>query len=199
VLRHAVYALYLVTLPFSCFGLLGACNSANPMLHLFLVDFEVENRSGEEITVTPLGVAGPAGSRFPLPIYTQARLAFPAVRTGGFRLAPGEVLRVRFDWDDINLSELVVSARDGTTRVLIADPAPESNQYHPPLRDRFVVPPLSTLRAPSPELLRVAAAARYDFTTPLMPVMVASPVVVMLLHRRLSAGRGAVAGEGRLS
>lgn len=51
--------------------------------------------------------------RGPLPVKTLMFLPLPALRGGGYRLAPGESVTARYDFDDINSSAIVVHADPG--------------------------------------------------------------------------------------
>jgi hypothetical protein len=83
--------------------------------------------------------------------------AVPAPRAGGYRLAPGESVTIRYDMDDINFSEIVVAAEPGRTLQLVTDPNPTANQYHAPARRHYVIDDLGRLE---PATVPVREAAR---------------------------------------
>ncbi len=126
----------------------------------FVADFTVENRTDTTVAVTPVGTVG-AGDRAPLPVKV---LAFPllpplpALRAGGYRLAPGEAVTIRYDMDDINFSEIVVAAGPDRVLQLVTDPNPTTNQYHGPLQRHYVIDDLARLE-PVPQPVREAAQA----------------------------------------
>ncbi len=124
----------------------------------FVTDFTVENRTGVAIVVTPVGTVGTAGSRAPLPVKMLAFPPLPALRSGGYRLAPGESVTIQYDMDDINFSEIVVTAEPGRTLQLVTDPAPTANQYHGPKQRHYVVDDLAQLE-PAPLPVQEAAQA----------------------------------------
>jgi hypothetical protein len=106
----------------------------------FVVDFVVENQTAETVWITPIGAVGDEGFRVPLPIQlTRTPLALPAFRYGDFRLLPGESVRILYDFDDVNFSEVVIRDSQGRWTQLIADPNPTVNRYHAPLQKRFVI------------------------------------------------------------
>jgi hypothetical protein len=124
----------------------------------FVSDFTIENRTSSAIVVTPVGTFG-AGSRAPLPVKMLVILPIPAFRGGDYPLAPGESVTVRYDTDDINLSEIVVVAEPDRMLQLVADPIPTANQYHGPRQRHYIIDDLARLGpAPPPvqEAVRVA-------------------------------------------
>src|SRR4051812_11394635 len=77
---------------------------------IFITDFVVENRTKKVILVTPVGTVGAEGIKAPLPVKLLAFPPLPALRCGTYRLVPGESVRIQYDMDDINFSEIVVEA-----------------------------------------------------------------------------------------
>jgi hypothetical protein len=124
----------------------------------YVTDFTVENRTDKAITVTPVGTFG-AGNRAPLPVKMLAFPPLPALRGGGFRLAPGESVRIPYDMDDINFSEIVVAAEPGPPLQLVTDPDPTANQYHGPLQRCYVIDDLARLEPAPPPVLEASRAA----------------------------------------
>jgi hypothetical protein len=144
-------------LPLGCVPVLFVVNMVNPMQTAFVTDIHVTNRLSEPITVTPVGTIGPEGRRAPLPIYVSRFPAIPSGDSGGFVVGPGQTREILYDWDDINLSEIVVRPPDGTSRQLVVDPEPTKNQYRQPTTKQFVIDDLSTL-VPVPESVAAATA-----------------------------------------
>ncbi len=127
----------------------------------FVARFSVENRTGEPIVVTPVGTAGTAGSRAPLPVLSLGFPSLPALRSGGFRLAPGESVSILYDMDDIRLSELVVAARPGQALPMVAGTTPAAGQDHgpDPRGRRYVIDDLTRLGPATSSVRRAALAA----------------------------------------
>ncbi|GEM_PF-2615214 len=123
----------------------------------FVTGFTIENRSGQFISVTPIGCVGPSGERAALPIVMFSFVPLPALRAGGFPLADGETVTIRYDMDDINFSEIVVEDGRGQQFQLVTDPTPTANQYHSPQQRLFVIGRLKDLDPVAPE---VAVAAK---------------------------------------
>jgi hypothetical protein len=124
----------------------------------FVSDFTVENRTDVTIVVTPVGTVGPAGIRAQLPVQMSALPLLPALRRSGYRLTPGESVTILYDMDDINFSEIVVTAGPGRTLQLVTDPTPTANQYHGPRQRHYVIDDLARLE-PAPLPVQEAAQA----------------------------------------
>jgi hypothetical protein len=124
----------------------------------FVTDFTIENRTDTAIVVTPVGTWG-AGNRAPLPVKMLAFPPLPAMRGGGYRLAPGESVTIQYDMDDINFSEIVVTAEPGRPLQLVTDPTPTANQYHGPLQQHYVIDDLARLEPAPPSVQEAAQAA----------------------------------------
>jgi len=110
----------------------------------FVTEFTVENRTDVAIVVTPVGTVGSPGAKSPLPVKLLAVFPLPALRCGGYRLAPGASVTIKYDMDDINFSEIVVET-PGRTLQLVTDPNPTSRQYHGPLKRHYEIDDLSQL------------------------------------------------------
>lgn len=124
----------------------------------FVTYFNVENRTGAAIVVTPVGTVGTAGFRSPLPVKLVSVLPLPAFQSGGYPLGPGESVTIHYDMDDINFSEIVVATEAGQTLQLVTDPTPTENQYHGPLQRHYVIEDLASLE-PAPLPVQEAARA----------------------------------------
>lgn len=125
----------------------------------FTVDFAVENRTGQPITVTPVGTVGRKGKRAPLPIVLAPRPAFPAYQRGGYSLEPGGSVRLFYDMDDINFSEIVVRDAHGPVGQVVVNPNPTVNQYRAPLERKFVIHDLVDLDPIPAPVLEAAQTA----------------------------------------
>ena len=152
----------------------------------FLTTFTVENRLDRPVFVTPLGASGPAGERHPLPVSHDLIIAVPSAARGGYEVPPGGAVAITYDWDDINLSEIVVEDRGGVVGCLIADPDPTVNQYRPPPADRYLI--RSDVLVPVPAAV-VSAARRgreYFWPATLLQVLLFAPWPVVVVLDRLS-------------
>ena len=129
-------------------GLLGSCAVLsvvtmpwNPMLLMFLEDFEVVNESGQRVTVTPIGPWDSTDEWSPLPQYTSEDApARPVSGSGAVTLAPGESRSIIYDWDDIAFRALLVQATDGDVFIIWTDAG--ETCCSPPARDSYAIPPL---------------------------------------------------------
>ena len=126
----------------------------------FIADFTIENRTGQAITVTPVGTVGKEGKRAPLPTVMGASLSLPAIRAGGFPLAPGRSLALLYDMDDINFSEIVIEDGQGRRYQFIVNPEPTTNQYHAPRERQFVIGDLQRLGRVEPGVAEAAQQAQ---------------------------------------
>jgi hypothetical protein len=127
----------------------------------FIDSFTIENRTRSTITVTPIGTRGPEGRKGYLPV-AIGWLPLPAlpVLRAEYRLEPGESVKVSYDMDDINFSEIVVNAGQGARLALVVDPDPITDQYHGPLQSTYVIDDLANLAAASPAVLAAADSAK---------------------------------------
>jgi hypothetical protein len=149
-----------VCLPACLMTALLMVNAVNPLATVFLTDFTVENQSGEPLKITPVGTIGKEGRRRTLPMSAFSNLDVPSLRDRSFPLAPGTHRRFTYDWDDIQISEILIVPRSGAARQLIIDPTPTERQYHLPKTNVFVVPQLDTLPIATPEVYRVLNRSR---------------------------------------
>jgi hypothetical protein len=159
---------------------------------VFVVSFTVENRTGQVISITPVGTVGKEGVKWPLPVKL---FAFPlaALRQGGFRLADGESMTIRYDMDDINFSEIVIADEHGRQFQLITDPDPTADQYHGPVQRHYMISELAILEPVSPPVQAAASrAAQRDarLLTVELTLLIGPWVVYAGLKRALRAGQG---------
>jgi hypothetical protein len=87
-------------------------------------------------------------------------LPLPAFRAGGFALADGDAVTIRYDMDDINFSEIIVTDDRNRQLQLITDPTPTTNQYHRPLQQSYVVGRPDELAPATPDVLAAAKRAQ---------------------------------------
>jgi hypothetical protein len=143
------------TSPFLLLCFFVLLSTVNPMLLLFITNFKVENQSGQDIWFTPIGTRGAEAQKGLMPIYLTAIPALPAVRIGNYYLKDGDTKKIKYDWDDVNFSEILIKAKNGQFYELIVDLEPTDNQYHPPKSKHFVIPELNTLCVARPNIIEV--------------------------------------------
>ncbi|WP_435011514.1 hypothetical protein P12x_002827 [Tundrisphaera lichenicola] len=166
--------LLVINVPFLMISVLIPAGMAFSMA--FVVDFAVENRTAEPIVVTPVGTVGQDGSRYALPVKSRFAPFLPAKQAGGFRLASGECITIRYDMDDINFSEIFVEATGGRRFQLVTDRTPTENQYHGPRQRRFTIDDLSRLEEARPEVEQAARRAHRSLT--LGPILIGCLILV---------------------
>ena len=110
-------------LPLLCLPALFLLNASNP----FITGFTVENRTAATVYVTPVGTGELDSRRHPLPLVVWKAPSMPSSQQGQFVVRSGETITLYYDWDDINLSELVVESEDGTLRQLAINARPPAN------------------------------------------------------------------------
>ena len=121
-----------------------ALNAFNPMQVGFLTTFVVQNDSGQQIDVWPLGAPGPFEPRV-LPLFITRFPALPDPSSGRFRIPPGGTATIRYDWDDTNFTELLIRSADGRYKRMPVDTDREPGCCSPPGSDVYVVPRMEVL------------------------------------------------------
>jgi len=111
----------------------------NPMALVFLAEFEIENRTGVPIWVTPLGAVGKAEERCTLPYSVSRFLYIDSPRRREFKIAPDDSRRFVYDWDDIQFCEILVRTEKGDYHVFSTGLHPVNDQYQRPPTNRFVI------------------------------------------------------------
>jgi hypothetical protein len=157
-------------------------NTVNPMQLAFITSFKVENQSGLDVWITPIGTRGIAGRKTRLPIYMTAVPALHSFNAGRFYLKNGQTIKIRYDWDDINFSEIAVESPDGQFYQLVVNPNPLENQYHAPRSRHFLIPDLKTLSPIQSDVLNVAIKPDLQWISSLC---VAGSVFVWILFIRM--------------
>jgi hypothetical protein len=186
-----------------CVGLLGAFASVpafliafNPMVWLFQTSFEVVNQSGEIVYVTPVGVVEGSRRRSTLPLSFWSIPMVPRADCGNFRLYPGAKVVFRYDWDDINLSELAVRSERGTWRELVVLPDATSQPCcSGPAQEVFVIPPLDQLPVATAATEEAATATRINQRVRMFHFSYAGPLIS--LGGLILAGRALFRMGGR--
>jgi hypothetical protein len=142
--RRLTYLGLIVTALPALLGALLIFNCVNPMTLAFVTQFDVVNQSGEPVHVTPIGTTE-SGRTAALPQYAARLPALPALRDANHPIPAGGTLTIRYDWDDINFTELRVRGADGVERVFPTDPLPTTRGYYANRQGQYVIPPLKTL------------------------------------------------------
>ena len=114
----------LATSPLALLSALSFVNAVNPFQTWFLTPLEIVNRSGRRVEVTPIGAWEGTGQRGALPLSISNWIAFEAPRRGNFALGDGDSIHLVYDWDDINLTDIVVKDEFGNIRSLVIDDDP---------------------------------------------------------------------------
>jgi hypothetical protein len=157
-MRLALRILRWVTYPFLALSMLLFLGMG--FAGVFITDFTIENRTGQTITVTPVGTVGERGWKRPLPTVLLPFPALATLRAGGYRLEDGQSIRSRYDMDAINCSEIVIEDSQGRQYQFITDPTPTQNQYHPPRQRQFTITDLTQLDRVEPQVARAAKTAQ---------------------------------------
>jgi hypothetical protein len=135
-----------ILLPLFCITCLFTCSVVNPMGIGFLTTFEVVNASQEDLVISPIGARGPAGERGTLPISKYSRLYILSSKNAEFPLAAGASLKLTYDWDDVQFTEIVCRRPDGSHRLLATGLHPTKDQYRQPPVKRFEISDLAELQ-----------------------------------------------------
>lgn len=134
-----------ILLPLGCVPTLFVFNMINPVAMAFVTEIHITNGLSEAISITPVGTTGPEGRRVPLPVYVSRVPAIPSERFGAFVVEPGQTRKLLYDWDDINVSEIVVTLADGSSRQMVVDTESTKDQYRLPTTNRFIIQDMSHL------------------------------------------------------
>ncbi len=168
----------------------------SPIGVAFKTHFTVYNGTLQDLEVTPIGAVGTDGERYTLPLLRDTEGYVREQKTSRFLLPTHGIVTFLYDWDDINLSELIVHLPGGD-RVLVLDLHPTENQYHPPLSDRFEINDISELVPAGPK--HAAALDRRPMIGPFWLYIYASIPTLALASWWLWRDRSTVRGEQRLT
>jgi len=138
-------------LPLFCLTCLFTCSVVNPMGIGFLTSFEVVNSTKEDLIITPIGSRGPEGRRGTLPIASSSRFYIMSSQRSEFVLPASSTLRLTYDWDDVQFTEILCRRPDGSHSVLETGLHPTRGQYRQPPTKRFEISDLGTSQ-PATEL-----------------------------------------------
>ena len=145
-------------LPLSCLPVLMILN---PMGAIFVTSFTVENKSAETLKITPVGTIGKTKAL--LPTFSRWIPFLPAIKNRNFNLKPGQSVRIIYDWDDINFSEIAVDTKDGKYYQVVVDKTPTENQYHR-TSGCFIIPSRSKMEPIQPDVLAALQLPNRFFT-----------------------------------
>ena len=165
-------------------------NSFNPLTLAFLTSFQLRNDSSENLRVWFAGT-GETGRLGLLPLYASSKPALPALRSGGFRLAPGATRTITYDWDDRNFDLILVEGPDAELRALPVDADhPKQGCCWQHRRELYAIPVLRELRVATAEEREVAGRYRsaWLFMAPWLVIPFASAYLYRV-QRRLHAPR----------
>lgn len=108
---------------------------------------------------------------------------------------------MRYDWDDINFSELVVETSTGELRQLVVNPDPTANQYSVPRVTDFVIEDVSRLGVADERVREAYRAAqipaRWWLILGGMAVPAGTFVLLLRYHRRLESIGGGTPCSGQ--
>ncbi len=139
--------------------------------------FQVVNRSGETVYVTPVGTHIGTGSRLVLNQYAIEMPAIPVFKQGNFILKPGEPLKIVFDRDDIRLSEILVRASNGSYKQIAID----TQSYA--VTD---IPSLSDLPSANSAVMDAAIGSEYNWVYWAIIFSGLLPLYLYIWRRRLT-------------
>ncbi len=165
----------------------------NPFNFAFEAPITITNGSGRDISVTPIGVAEGSGALYPLPQYAFLSPVFPAVRQGRFKLRNGAALEIRYDWDDIIFSSVVIETPGSNPRELIIEPnAKVEDCCYVPSGLTPHITGLDHLPEARPEAIRAVEQHSLNFWALLLWLPVLGPVLLLvgclLLARNFFSG-----------
>ena len=150
----------------------------------FMTDCSVTNKTGEPLSVTPIGTVGPDGQRTLLPLYRTSFPYFVKSKRGDFQVRPGETFRFDYDMDDVNFSEIVVENPAGEMRQIIVNFNPTQNQYMVPDETNFVVGDFASLVPTPPSVKAVAIEAHQSGRMWLIYIFSAILLIVEMVRMR---------------
>ncbi|MEM6333783.1 MAG: hypothetical protein AAF823_10645 [Planctomycetota bacterium] len=201
-LRRAVLVLLIfngLLLPCGLIPVLAPLNAHNPIQIAFITTISITNATDDDLWVTPIGAVGPQGRRVPLPIFTQQSPAYVSRARGDFPVAPGNTIDILYDWDDVNLAEIVVANAAGGLRQIVADPHPEINQYRQPQPNTFTIADFDALDPVPPNTLAAYHDAQQPFSLVGRLLPFAAPwltfIPLLLTYLRLRRSTPAPVGE----
>jgi hypothetical protein len=146
-------AMAILLVCFSVMWLLGLSFAAG-----FHQPIEIINRTSVPILVTPIGVWHESKALGTLPVTASRIIHWPALQDGDFALVPGQSIRVVYDSDDIDPSDIYVDAGPGRVfEVSVKQRTPPGFDYE---KDRRIeIADLSRLKPASAPVTAAALGA----------------------------------------
>jgi hypothetical protein len=130
------------------------CDCGNPLLTAFLSTFEIENRSGQTVSVTPIGMTEGQGHIAPLPRYDdKGDIPQRHLQRTRIVLDPGETVHITYDMDDINFRHILVRTVSGHVRLLDTDKRGTLSLCYGAHEKVYVIPSLDMIPEAPVELL----------------------------------------------
>ena len=130
----------------------------------FRTEITVVNESGQDIRFTPIGLTECYGDYWPLPRYAMSFSLVPAVRQSDFQLAAGRARTIKYNWDDIIFTTVLVEGDDGRLREVLVDPnARVEDCCYTPRNPRVIVGPLDKLPEARSSVMTAADAGAINF------------------------------------
>jgi hypothetical protein len=152
----------------------------NPFLIAFETSITIANDSGRDIKVSPVGIAQGSGKLYPLPRHAFTAPFLPAIRLGRFDLPSKAALEIRYDWDDIIFTSVVIEAAGSRPRELIIEPfARVEDCCYVPKNVTPRVPNLDSLPLARPEALRAVEKHLINLRALLLWLPVLGPVLLL--------------------
>jgi hypothetical protein len=132
--------------------------------NFFWVDVKFENKSGEKIKITPIGIVEGRNEIGPL-IEIKKQLFFIEAQNNRFDLNKGESLKITYDWDDQNLQFVVIEFPKDDIRILRIDVEFWENQtynggFWAPREYKYIITPKNELPL-CPEILKLTIKGKY--------------------------------------
>lgn len=167
----------------TCVPLLLLVNTVNPLAVAFNSEFEVENRTSGPIWITPIGTTN-QGSKAVLLQYTGRRLAIPSLHSTDLEVVPGRRVRIHYDWDDINFSDILVRDLAGNESVFVVDAAPPTRGYFQNQQPLYVIQTAELSPAPPQIVTARDRSGRYRWRSwTVMALGFIAPIVFLILLR----------------
>ena len=113
-----------LTSPLVVLSGLACCNACNPMQMAFVTEMVIVNKVREDVVVSPIGAVHGSGRLSALPTFLRDKPAIVAPRDGRFSVASGATLRLFYDCDDIDATQIVVETASASPRSLAIGSGP---------------------------------------------------------------------------
>ncbi len=170
--------------PLSLLTSVVVLGAVNPFGLIFLTSFTIDNNSGQNIWVSPIGAVGQNGDRHPLPFSYFKHFSVRSIKKTDFYIAKDTSRMFVYDWDDIQFSEILVRHEQGDICFIATDPNPTQNQYRNLKNKLFTIPSLSELPVASSNLKSALLKTHMNWYSYILPVIgIIPPILVIILWR----------------